>query len=57
MGVTSKNLAAIYTDCYCAGSLLLHVVFSLGVVTRGYSLVGVHGIPMVMAPPVAERGL
>ena len=57
MGVTSKNLAAIYTHCYCAGSLLLHVVFSLGVVTRGYSLVGVHGIPMVMAPPVAERGL
>ena len=49
------NLLFIYLGC--AGSSLLHAGSSLVEMGRGYSLVAVHGLLIVVAPLVAEQGL
>ena len=41
----------------CAGSLLLCADFSLVAASKGYSLVGVRGLLIVVASLVAEQGL
>ena len=41
----------------CTGSLCYVQTFSLVSGSRGYSLVSVHGLLIVVASPIAEHGL